>query len=148
MSKNRQIATALATLLLLAAAAGSGYEQLAPVTIQKDRHGRLTAESVSRLEHAREEIEEHGTLRVWVEGKMNYRHLEPGDPGYSSQERRRRRLLEEIVARLENVMGDIPPAEEYTAIGPYVAVSASVQGLQQLVDDRSVQAFFVLVPSY
>lgn len=147
MSKSLHLAIALAPFLLLAAALSFGYE-LAPVTIQKDQNGRLTAESVSRLEHVRDEIEEHGTLRVWVEGEMNYRHLEPGDPGYESQERQRRRLLEGIVARLANAMSDIAPAEQYTGIGPYVAVSASVHGLEQLVDDPSVRAFFVLVPSY
>src|SRR5687767_15285739 len=39
----------------------AAYEQLSPVTIQKDSRGRVTSESVQRLEYARQKIrsEEH-----------------------------------------------------------------------------------------
>ena len=148
MKTMHRFAIAAATAVMFSAFDVAAYEQLSPVTIQKDSRGRVTSESVQRLEYARQKIEQHGTLRVWVEGKMAYAHLPPDDPGYPPQERRKRALLERIVAGLSRVMGEVPPGEEYPSVGPYVAVTANLQGLQRLVDDGNVSAFFVLVPSY
>ncbi len=124
---------------------GQAYHQ---VLIQKDEHGRVTSETAPQLPYVMEEIEEYGVLRVWIEANINYKPLEPTHPRFEMQQRRIRALLQGIVARLDRAMQDMGPDEEYPTLGPYVNVSANVEGARALVADRNVQAFFVLVPAY
>jgi len=125
-----------------------GYGEITPVLIEKDKHGRLTEESVARFAEALEEIREHEVLRCWVVADSKDSDLMPGDPGYERAAARLRALQEKIVANLGRVMREILPGEEYPTVGPYVAVTINEAGANALAVDRNVQSFAVLVPRY
>ncbi len=125
-----------------------GYGQITPIVIQKDSSGHITPPSAVKLAQALEEIQEHGTLRVWIEANFKHRQLEPGDAGYEAQLRRMRVVQQRVVATLASAAPDVHPEEILQSEGPFLIVTTGVTGARALVANSDVRAFVVLAPSY
>jgi hypothetical protein len=116
-----------------------------PVVIQKDARGRLPPAEAAELQAVYLGMEE-ASASVWIQARVNFDpDVTPESPEGVAQQRRIDHAIEAILGRLERKGIDTRMAER-TEVGPYVALPLVREGIDELVADRSVDVFYIMLP--